>query len=169
MNEQDILIPPYADPTQPASAVPWWTVSADLLLKLAFVLVVIYVTLWLLRRLMRSGATLPGATLVSVVEQTTLSPGRAVYLLEIGNRLLLVGSTANQISTLAEITDPAEVAELQALRRSEGGVLTTPFAAQLRALVERGGRRTADVDTRAASRFASPERPDGPSQSIGPR
>jgi flagellar biosynthetic protein FliO len=136
MNEGDVLVPLYTDPTEPVSAVPWWTFSADLLVKLAFVLLLIYGSLWLLRRLTQNGPRRPGHMLVSIVEQTMLAPGRSVYLLELGNRMLLVGSTATQISTLAEISDPAEVAELQGLRHSEHES-PSPFATQLRSLLDR--------------------------------
>jgi flagellar biosynthetic protein FliO len=147
MNENEVLAPVYTDPTQLVTAVPWWLVSADLLVKLAFVLLLIYGSLWLLRRFTQTGGRRPGQLLVNIVEQTTLAPGRSVYLLEIGSRLLLVGSTANQISTLAEISDPAEVAELQGLRQSEHEA-PPPFATQLRSLLDRAaGRQSAGGST----------------------
>ncbi len=146
MNDTDIPVPLYTDPGTVATGTPWWSVSADLFLKLGFVLLLIYVSLWLLRRFLQPGAGRPGHMLVNIVEQTTLAPGRSVYLLEVGTRLLLVGSTANQLTTLTEITDPAEVAEIQGLRQSE--VASGPaFGAQLRALLERTGARRAQPVT----------------------
>ena len=142
MNEQEILVPPYTDPIGPAAEVPWWSTSADLLLKLALVLVLIYICLWLLRRFTQPGASRPGAMLLGVVEQMTLAPGRSIYLIELGNRLLVIGSTANQLSTLAEIVDPVEVAEIQRLRQSTDSDVA-PFAIQLRSILERRDRRSA--------------------------
>ncbi len=75
----------------------------DVIWKTAFVLVLLYGVLWAIRRFSwKPMATRRGAG-VSVVHTAQLGPGRSLHLVEIGNKLLLLGATSQQVSLLAEL------------------------------------------------------------------
>jgi flagellar biogenesis protein FliO len=63
---------------------------------------------------------------VEVVSRSPLAPKQQVMLLRVGKRLLVVGDSAGQLSTLSEITDPDEVASMVGQLREEK---STPVAA----------------------------------------
>ena len=56
------------------------------------------------RKLLPKIANLPGKK-IQVLETVHLGPRKAVHLLRVGNQHILVGSTADSISKLADITD----------------------------------------------------------------
>ena len=49
---------------------------------------------------------------VDVLGRRTVDPRNSVYMIKVGSRLILMGSSSNGLSPLAEITDPIEVASL---------------------------------------------------------
>ncbi|MDG2360170.1 MAG: flagellar biosynthetic protein FliO, partial [Planctomycetaceae bacterium] len=49
---------------------------------------------------------------VDVLGRRTVDPRNSVYILKVGSRLILMGSSPGGLSSLAEITDPIEVASL---------------------------------------------------------
>jgi len=56
------------------------------------------------RKLLPKIANLPGKK-IQVIETVHLGPRKAVHLLRVGNRHILIGSTAESISKLADIND----------------------------------------------------------------
>jgi len=91
-----------ADPFDgPAAAI-------DLLLKLGIVLALAYASLAVLKRY-TVGATRPTAML-EVLDSTTLAPNRAVYVVRVGEKRLVLGVTTTQITALAEL-DPEATPE----------------------------------------------------------
>ena len=71
---------------------------------------------------------------VRVLSQTPLGARGAVYLLQCGQRVLVIGASSTQITTLAEIIDPDEIDDLlRPVRNQE----LTPSAPPVRAA---GGR-----------------------------
>ena len=56
---------------------------------------------------------------VEVVSRSPLSPKQQVMILRVGKRLLVVGDSAGQLSTLTEISDPDEVASMVGQLREE--------------------------------------------------
>jgi flagellar biosynthetic protein FliO len=134
----------YADLTSTAASQPWWALTFDLVVKLGLVVGLIYVTMWLLRAYVgrgRAGAVGAGAK-IDVLEATALAPGRSLYLIDVADRVLVVGATSGSLATLAEITEPGTVERLR--RRSneprpgeDGPAGFRPtFAEQLRAITE---------------------------------
>lgn len=96
-----------------------WPLGLDVTAKLIAVIALIYATAAVARRyLLRS----PGLTrtAVRVLETTSLAPKKTVYVLEVGGRVLVVGASESSLSTLAEFTDPDEVAGLVASTRTGG-------------------------------------------------
>lgn len=49
---------------------------------------------------------------VDVLGRRAVDPRNSVYMIKVGSRLILMGSSPNGLSSLAEITDPIEVASL---------------------------------------------------------
>lgn len=86
--------------------------------SLAVVLALFFLLIWLLRRVLpRQSAQLPRQAF-DLLGNATLSPRHTVQLLQFGNKLLLVSLTTGDASTLAEITDPAEVERLLTICQS---------------------------------------------------
>jgi flagellar biogenesis protein FliO len=65
--------------------------------------------LWTQRQ--RLGAATP--TSIAVMETTYLAPNRALHVVRVGSRLLLVGATANSIALITEIAAELPVAPIQ--------------------------------------------------------
>ena len=82
------------------------------LVPLAVVVALVFAVRALLRRAGgRRGRTGPAGG-VDVLATSALSPKHRLSLVQLGGRLLLVGWTAGAMTTLAEITDPAEIERL---------------------------------------------------------
>lgn len=154
------FLKPYADPAASvAVAPPWWALSLDLAWKLALIVALIYGTIWLLRRVMNGtagAAWRPGA--VNVLDTTFLAPNRALYLVELGERVLLVGATQTQLTTLTEIADPAQVARLRERYERPGG---PSFADQVRTIADRVGSRAHPLPSGPGPAGAAPTFSDG--------
>lgn len=92
-----------------------------ILWKLALVVALIWVTVWILRRTLKIGG-LPLAThsAIRVVAVTHLDARHAVYLLEIGDHLLAVGG-GESLSLLADITSPDEKAAIREQLQEQSG------------------------------------------------
>ena len=52
------------------------------------------------------------ADAVDVLGRRAVDPRNSVYMIKVGSRLILMGSSPNGLSSLAEVTDPIEVASL---------------------------------------------------------
>ena len=80
---------------------------------------------------------------VEVLARVGVAPKQQVVLLRIGGRVLLVGQSANGMTTLAEINDPDEVASvLAAVTASK----PTVSAGQFASLLGRFSKQDAETD-----------------------
>ncbi|MEE9277328.1 MAG: flagellar biosynthetic protein FliO [Dehalococcoidia bacterium] len=85
-----------------------------LLWRLALVALVIWVSIYVLRKFVnRSSRTSSESGAVKVLETIGLASNRVVYLIEAGDRILVVGSTPNQMTLLAELDEPEVVSALR--------------------------------------------------------
>lgn len=86
----------------------------NLILRLGLVLVVIWFAImamrWWVRRMNGAVGTRSGH--LQIVESRSLGPNRSLQLVRLGNRAVLLGVTAEQISSVLEIDDPTEVERL---------------------------------------------------------
>jgi len=99
------------------TSLPWYRNG---LVSLAVVLGVIVAVAALARRLIPS-VRASSSALIEVVGRSHLAPKQSLALVRVGRRLLVVGLTAERVSTLCQIDEPGEVAELLAgERRSHG-------------------------------------------------
>jgi len=142
----------------------------SLTFRIAAVLVVIWGSVvamrWYVRRM--NGEAGGGLTrALHIVETRPLGPGRALHLVRLGDRAVLIGATPERINALMEIDDPAQLERLfagggePALQGAPGlfaGLLTglamlPPLAARARtSIVARRAERTA---RRATDRAAA--------------
>jgi len=98
--------------------------------KLALVVVLIWVTVWLLRRFIGPGAAAPAAGgPIRVLASRHLDARHAVWIIEIGERLLVVGGGGGSVSLLADITSPVERAAVRESLRDTGGKFTSYLSA----------------------------------------
>ena len=86
--------------------------------SLAVVLGLIVVAAMVWKRGPSGRWTMPPEAL-DVLGRRTIDGKQSVYLLRVGGRILLVGSSAAGLSTLAEITDPVEVDSLAGMCRRD--------------------------------------------------
>ena len=97
----------------------------------------IYLTMWALRRFMLGPqAAAKAAKLVGrleVLDTTHLAPNRTVYLVEVADRVLVLGATQTTLSTLAEIKEPGAIDLLKA-RPAEEPAGPPSFADQFQKL-----------------------------------
>lgn len=84
---------------------------ARTLLALGLVVALVFVVRHVLRRF-GPGAPAGNRRAVQVVSRVSVSPRQQLVLVRLGERLLLIGSGADGMRTLAEVTDPDEVAAL---------------------------------------------------------
>ena len=121
----------YQELTQSAPQQPWYSLTFDLIVKLGLVIGLIYLTMWALRRFMLGPqAAAKAAKLVGrleVLDTTHLAPNRTVYLVEVADRVLVLGATQTTLSTLAEIKEPGAIDLLKA-RPPEDAAAPSSFA-----------------------------------------
>jgi len=99
--------------------------------RMGAVLLVIWASVmamrWYVRRM--TGEANGGLTrALQIVETRALGPSRALHLVRIGDRAVLIGATPERINALMEIDDPAQLQKLfsgehDAVRRPVGGVI----------------------------------------------
>lgn len=88
--------------------------------SLAIVVALILVLRWTARRFFSVPGAGSSGQAIRVLSRTTITPRQQLMLLQVGRRLVLVSSSGTAMSTLCEITDAQEVAELTAQLRSGG-------------------------------------------------
>jgi flagellar biogenesis protein FliO len=100
----------------------------DLVVKGAFVVILLFITLRVLRRYQTGGS--PANARIRVIETRTLAAKATLHLVAIGDRRLVVGLTPGRLVTLAEL-GPDEI-ELDDAA-DNGGIVTgeLPAAAQM--------------------------------------
>ena len=103
----------YQDP-EPQAAPNGFLTVAGLAVKLAIVLGLIYLTVLGLRYFgNRTRRAVMGDSAISVLEKTPLAQNRELYLVDVADRVLLIGATTTNISMLTEITDPDAIEDLR--------------------------------------------------------
>lgn len=116
-----------------------WTTIGALCLVIA---VVVLAARFLKRYAPAAQKTLPAGAL-QILGKRNIDPRNVVYLLQCGGRILVVGVSPQGLSTLAEITDPAEVEHLtDACRQAETATGVPGFGQLLQSV--RGGRSATD-------------------------
>ncbi|MCE5324266.1 flagellar biosynthetic protein FliO [bacterium] len=114
--EQDFLASLEKSEQKPADEkeAPVYVTALSFIFKLALVLALAYGTVVVLKKF-TNFKTAVGANQgrIRVIENSALGANKSLYLVAVGTKRLLVASTANQISLVAEL-DPEEVADTEA-------------------------------------------------------
>ncbi len=79
-----------------------------------FVLALLAGAFVLLRRLSRGSRFLAGGGVINVIARKALGQRQEIFLVEVGTKVLIVGSTREHLATLGEFESPDEVAALRA-------------------------------------------------------
>jgi len=120
-----VSAPLWAQTTEERAAAPLNSGSGWILVKtmlaLAFVVALVWVMTWALKKL-ASRQSVPGGAGVRVVSATSLGPKKSIYLVDVADRRLVLGATDQQITCLTEMERPDEAVETALPeKRSHGG------------------------------------------------
>ncbi|HQR05007.1 MAG: flagellar biosynthetic protein FliO [Proteobacteria bacterium] len=114
-----------ADPASPSPDLG--SSALQLLSGFALVLILLFVSLWLLKRL--GAARENGNHLLKIVAGTAVGPREKVVVMEIGNLWLVIGVTPGQITALHQM--PKET------RPEQSGLPTADFAGRIQQFLSR--------------------------------
>jgi flagellar biogenesis protein FliO len=106
------LVPDYADvdKSRQRDSGPGFV---DVTMKLIFVLVLFGGAVVLYRKYGKPVPTFGGEEIIKLWANRSLGLGSEMYLLEVGDRMLLVGKSGSGMNTLSEFNDPAVIADLK--------------------------------------------------------
>ena len=134
----------YQDPQPQAEPNTALTV-VGLIVKLGVVIALIYLITLALRYFGNRGRRVfLGESSINVLEKTSLAQNRELYLVDVAEKVLLLGATANSISVLTEITDPSALEEVR--NKPQPSLPSAePFLAYLKTMGEKVGSEVASV------------------------
>lgn len=136
----------YQDPQPQAEPNTIWTI-VGLILKLGVVIGLIYLTILGLRYFGgRSRKVLLGDNIINVLEKTSLAQNRELYLVDVADKVLLLGATSTSISVLTEFTDAVAVEDLRTKSAQPPLPSAEPFLNYLKNVGEKVGSEVASVN-----------------------
>ncbi len=163
----------------PGSAIIGAGELVGLLLKTGLVVALLGASLWALRRYAGTASGRRGTGAVTIAETLPLAQGRAVYVLDVGDRALLVGATPQQLTLLGEVRDAAVLARLRAPERRDPAPSLAGLVERLRAALAayapgrqaegRGARRVRAVPSVETDFAATLARLDDTAPGLEPR
>ena len=105
----------------------FWS-SVKVITALALTLILLVVAIWILKRFLRV-QRIPGISggALSVLEIRYIAPKKAVVLIKVLERVLIVGVSDNSITTLGELT-PEETTHIKQDQKSGSGVFKNILA-----------------------------------------
>lgn len=90
----------------------FFTEFLNMLATLGFIIALILIIAWFLKRLMNTRLEQMNSTsLIKVVERRTLSPKTSLYLLEVDDKTILIAETNHGVTCLSEYVTPVEEPE----------------------------------------------------------
>ena len=119
-----------------------WRMLVALLLVLALICIMVFV----LKRVAGGGPVFLDQRLGRVIGRIPLGPKAILYLVRVGGKILVVGTTPTAISLVAEITDPEIVNQMEGTRAAESGRIKTPFGGRMSRLFSKFSRVERSVD-----------------------
>ncbi len=91
---------------------------------LGAVILLIFVLRWAGKGMLPGGAANKGSQAIQLVARTAIGPKHQVMLIHVGRRLVVIGAAGGgEISSLSEITEPDEVAEVLAQIKAGSGIV----------------------------------------------
>ncbi|MCX6646346.1 MAG: flagellar biosynthetic protein FliO [bacterium] len=98
-------------------------------------LIIVIVVIWGLSLLLKKFVTVRGLASSSeslkILSTLSLSPSRVLYLVRLGDRILLIGGGEGGLRTLADITNPEEVSQIMRELEFKGNFDLNPFKSRL--------------------------------------
>jgi flagellar biogenesis protein FliO len=98
-------------------------------------LIIVIVVIWGLSLLLKKFVTVRGLVSSSeslkILSTLSLSPSRVLYLVRLGERILLIGGGEGGLRTLADITNPEEVSQIMRELEFKGNFDLNPFKSRL--------------------------------------
>ena len=107
-NEDQLLPSSSAAPAVTQSVFSWWGLLGTLLVFL----VILFVSLWIIRRLNRANLRSMNTPWARVLDRQVLAGQQSLYLVEIAGQLQVLGGTDHHLVKISEINDPAVAAEI---------------------------------------------------------
>jgi flagellar biosynthetic protein FliO len=91
----------------------YWSEFVNMLVTLAFVLILIFITVWLLKKIMRSRVqTLNRCNGIKILERRPLNPKASLYLIDILGKGIVVSESQAGIHLITEFPDTVKIEEL---------------------------------------------------------
>jgi flagellar biosynthetic protein FliO len=105
------------------SALESASLVVSIVLKLGFVLLLVYGCLWLLRRWQGSAGRAQERRL-ALLESLRLSPKQALHVIRAGDQVLLIGATDQALTVLAQVHEPPVAAAAPAIEAAAEGAFS---------------------------------------------
>ena len=121
------------DDTSPTQ-VDWPYQIAKVFLALIIIVGLIYLTIFLLRKSIYKGSHGASGDLVRILSSVYLGPKRAIFLVKVAGRILVLGVTDETISTLSEITDEETISQIVSVSQEGKGTYPQKFSEYLSSL-----------------------------------
>ncbi len=120
-----------------------------MLLALVIVVGLIFLSRLILKRFYQGSVSPGGSKAVQVLNRTVLAPRQQILLLQVGRRVVVVGESNGNLSTLAQIDDADEIAQLVGKLDEQRTQRATAFGGLF-------GRAQKKLDDESADAGASP-------------
>ena len=111
--EKTIPLPPeLREPETPASDSRFMSEFFNMLLVLGMIVVLLYVGSWMFRRMLtQRNMQMNETSEIKVLEQRSLSPKSALYLVSVFGKTLLISESQNGVKFLADLPEKQELNE----------------------------------------------------------
>jgi flagellar protein FliO/FliZ len=114
--------------TQPMAMPSLGVDVTRMLMALAIVIGLIYAARWFVKRFYNGSVMPAGSRVVQVLNRTVLAPKQQILLLQVGKRVVVVGESNGNLTTLAQIEDADEIAQLTGRLQEERAGKSTGFS-----------------------------------------
>jgi flagellar biogenesis protein FliO len=135
------------DQIEPVGSISVWS-FVSMFLVLAGVVAAIYGLFYLLKRM--SGQNYADNNLIKVLSTKSLSSTRAVHLVSLGRRYLLIGSAENSVNLLTEIDDKESRDEIEVFLAKEEESPKRSFKELLGGILPGGGSKVDETVSSSA-------------------
>jgi len=136
----------YQDPAPQSQPSTIGTVLG-LIVKLGVVIGLIYLCILGLRYFSQRGRKVfLGDSSINILEKTALAQNRELYLVDVANKVLLLGATSTNIAVLTEITDEPTIEGLRLKQEQPVLPSAEPFLTYLKNVGEKVGSEVASVN-----------------------
>jgi len=117
----------------------YWSEFVNMLVTLAFVLILIFATVWLLKKIMRSRfQTMNRSNGIKILERRPLNPKASLYLIEVLGKGVVIAESQAGIQVVTEFPETMKIEEIFEQFRKEQEISPSfkeTFAKKLRKVV----------------------------------